>query len=180
MSGHRSSVRSAVLAAAGELVAERGLGLTMSEIAERAGIGRATLYRHFRDVDAVLLAWHEHQVAGHLQHLTGVRDGVTGSAGQRLEAVLVAYAELSAHGPGGAAAGRLHRGQHMEPARASLHDFITELVVEAVRAGQVRSDVPAEELAIFLLGALSSTRSIDPAASRRLVTVAMDGVRALT
>ncbi|HEX5902785.1 MAG TPA: helix-turn-helix domain-containing protein, partial [Actinomycetota bacterium] len=45
---HRREVRSAVLDAAADLVAERGLrSVTMSEIAHRSGIGRATLYKYF-------------------------------------------------------------------------------------------------------------------------------------
>ena len=38
----------------------------MSQIAEQTGIGRATLYKYFPDVEAILLAWHERQVTGHL------------------------------------------------------------------------------------------------------------------
>lgn len=42
------------------LVAERGLrSVTMSEIAQRVGIGRATVYKYFSDVESILLAWHE-------------------------------------------------------------------------------------------------------------------------
>lgn len=33
--------------------------MTMSRIAEEIGIGRATLYKYFPDVEAILLAWHE-------------------------------------------------------------------------------------------------------------------------
>jgi len=64
---HRRAVRDTTLDAAAALVAEHGLAsVTMSEIAERTGIGRATLYRYFPDVEAILLAWHERQVSSHL------------------------------------------------------------------------------------------------------------------
>ena len=46
---HRREVRHAILHATGALVAEHGLlSVTMSQIAEQAGIGRATLYKYFR------------------------------------------------------------------------------------------------------------------------------------
>ena len=61
--------------------------VTMSQIALEAGVGRATLYKYFPDVDAVLVAWHERQVDAHLKELAAVRDG-TGAAGDRLRAVL--------------------------------------------------------------------------------------------
>src|SRR5450631_3629775 len=87
---HRREVRGAVLEAAAALVAEHGLrAVTMSEIAEKAGIGRATLYKYFPDVDAIMLAWHQAQITSHLQHLAEVRDRV-GDPGRRLEAVLEA------------------------------------------------------------------------------------------
>ena len=45
------------------LVAQHGLhAVTMSRIAEEAGIGRATLYKYFKDVEAILFAWHDRQV----------------------------------------------------------------------------------------------------------------------
>ena len=88
---HRRAVRDATLDTTAALVAEHGLAsVTMSQIAEQTGIGRATLYKYFPDVEAILVAWHERQVAEHLQHLAVVRDQA-GHAGERLEAVLEAY-----------------------------------------------------------------------------------------
>ncbi|HWM74521.1 MAG TPA: helix-turn-helix domain-containing protein [Nocardioides sp.] len=45
-----------LLAAARELIAERGAGVPLEEIAKRAGVGIATLYRRFPDRDALLRA----------------------------------------------------------------------------------------------------------------------------
>lgn len=39
-----------------------------------SGIGRATLYKYFPDVEAVFVAWHERQVAQHLEQLAKARD----------------------------------------------------------------------------------------------------------
>src|SRR5215207_197927 len=53
---HRAAVREAILDTAMVLVAEQGLrSVTMSQIAEKTGIGRATLYKYFSDVEAILL-----------------------------------------------------------------------------------------------------------------------------
>ena len=177
MSGHRRAVRDAVLDATADLVAEHGLTLTMSDIAGRAGIGRATLYRHFADVDAVLTAWHERQIAEHLQQLAQVRDRAGGPA-DRLAAVLAAYAGLSRHRHGGEPAARLHRGEHMTGTRARLHTFLADLIAEAARAGAVRADVPAAELADYALGALSAAAgAASEAAVHRLVAVTLAGLR---
>jgi AcrR family transcriptional regulator len=48
--------REALLCAARELFVERGLTVSFDDIAQRAAVGRATLYRHFADRDALLEA----------------------------------------------------------------------------------------------------------------------------
>ncbi len=54
---HREAVRAATLDAAAVLIAAHGLAsVTMSAIAAATGIGRATLYKYFPDVGAILLA----------------------------------------------------------------------------------------------------------------------------
>src|SRR5258706_6030454 len=89
---HRHTVREAILDTTWTLVTERGLtSVTMSQIAEQAGIGRATLYKYFPDVETILAAWHQRHVASHLEHLTALRRQ-PGDAGQRPRAVLDAYA----------------------------------------------------------------------------------------
>jgi len=54
---HRRAVRDATLDTTAALVAERGLAsVPMSQIAAETGIGRATLYKYFPDVEAILAA----------------------------------------------------------------------------------------------------------------------------
>ena len=52
-----------LLTAARDVVAERGAGVPLEEVAQRAGVGIATLYRHFptRDalLDAIMASWVE-------------------------------------------------------------------------------------------------------------------------
>lgn len=47
--------REKLLDAAGEVFAHRGADAPLALIAERAGVGKGTLYRHFADRDAVIL-----------------------------------------------------------------------------------------------------------------------------
>jgi AcrR family transcriptional regulator len=55
---HRARQRRQIMTVALELVSERGLaGVSMSALAQRAGISRATLYHYFPDLEQVLLAW---------------------------------------------------------------------------------------------------------------------------
>lgn len=178
---HRDAVREATINATAALVAEHGLtGVTMSQIAKETGIGRATLYKYFPDVASILTAWHERQVDDHLRQLVRVRDEAAGPF-PRLEAVLTAYAAGIAHGSGhdDEAAGLLHRGDHVAAAHERLRAFVRELAADAAAAGDVRRDVPPEELAGYCLHALGAAAGLsDPAALHRLVAITLAGMRA--
>jgi AcrR family transcriptional regulator len=178
---HRREVRDAILDTTAAVVAERGLlGATMSQIAEETGIGRATLYKYFPDVEAILLAWHDRQVAAHLTYLSEIRDQGA-AAGERLEAVLEAYALLSRPSRGhqdARFAELLHRDDRMGQAERQVHDMLRDLLAAATRDGEIRDDVPPDELAsycVHALGGAGNQRS--KAAVRRLVSVTLAGLR---
>ncbi len=176
---HRRAVRDATLDAAASLVAELGLrAVTMSQIAERTGIGRATLYKYFPDVEAILAAWHERQVAGHMQQLTAIAEGV-GDARSRLATVLEAYALISfEHHHGSDTAALLHRGEHVARAQQQLQYFVRDLLAEGAETGDLRDDVTPDELATYCLHALAAASSLpSKAAVRRLVAVTLTGLR---
>jgi AcrR family transcriptional regulator len=175
---HRREVRDATLDTTAALVAKHGLrSVTMSQIAEKTGIGRATLYKYFSDVEAILVAWHERQVIGHLEYLAEIRDQA-GDAGERLEAVLEAYALISHEYHGTELAALLHRGEHVARAQKQLSNLIRDLLSEAAETGDVRDDVAPDELASYCLHALAAASTLpSKAAVRRLVTVILAGLR---
>ncbi|MGH4014214.1 MAG: TetR/AcrR family transcriptional regulator [Pseudonocardiaceae bacterium] len=180
---HRREVREAILDTTAALMTEHGLlSVTMSQIAKKTGIGRATLYKYFPDVEAILLSWHERQITGHLEQLAELRDQA-GDAGQRLQAVLGAYAlisheRFSHEHPGPELAALLHRGVHVTRAQQHVHDLIEDLLAEAAQAGQIRDDVAPDELASYCLHALNAAGSLpSQAAVRRLVTLNLDALR---
>lgn len=178
---HRRAVRDATLDTTAALVAEHGLrSVTMSRIAEQTGIGRATLYKYFPDVEAILLAWHERQIQAHLEQLAEIRDHA-GDTDQQLEAVLLAYALIThdshAHHDTELAA-LLHRDEHLVPAQRQLHEMIRDLLAQGARTGNLRDDVAPGELASYCLHALAAAGSMpSKAAIRRLVTVTLTGLR---
>jgi AcrR family transcriptional regulator len=179
---HRREVRDAIMDATAALVAEHGLlSVTMSQIAEQTGIGRATLYNYFPDVEAILSAWHQRHISAHLEQLAKARDDAASPAG-RLEAVLEAYAFISnesARHRGSDLAALLHRDAQLADAEERLHGMIGELIDEAASDGVVRDDVPHDELASYCLSALTAARSLpSEAAVRRLVRVTLAGLKA--
>ncbi|MFD8035426.1 TetR/AcrR family transcriptional regulator [Streptomyces sp. NPDC059717] len=177
---HRRAVRDAVLETTAELVATQGLrGVTMSRIAEESGIGRATLYKYFPDVESILEAWHQRQIADHLSELAALSESA-GTTGERLEVVLEAYAfiQQQRHGHGGELSALLHRGGHVAHAEQHLRDFLRDLLNEGVEAGEIRSDVSPDELVGYCLHALAGAGGLtSKAAAKRLVTVTLAGLR---
>ncbi|MGH3775643.1 MAG: TetR/AcrR family transcriptional regulator [Pseudonocardiaceae bacterium] len=183
---HRRAVRDATLDATAALVAKHGLAsVTMSQIAEQTGIGRATLYKYFPDVEAILGAWHERQIAGHLEQLAEARDQA-GDAGERLERVLQAYALIhqqrvqhhrnEPHGTQLVAL--LHPDEHVARAQQHLLDMFRDLLTEAAQTGDIRDDVAPDELASYCLHALTAASNLpSTAAAHRLVTVTLAGLR---
>ncbi|MFD5325188.1 TetR/AcrR family transcriptional regulator [Streptomyces sp. NPDC127092] len=182
---HRSAVRDATLDATAALVAEHGLmSVTMSRIAQETGIGRATLYKYFPDVESILVAWHERQVGHHLEQLEAARDRTT-DPDRRLHVVLETYALMSHerhrhHGHHGAAmTALLHQGPVITQAHERLLELVRDLVAEGAASGALRSDVAPGELAAYCLHALGAAAGLpSKAAVRRLVTVTLAGLSA--
>ena len=177
---HRHEVREAILAAVDQLVDERGLlSVTMTQIADVAGIGRATLYKYFPDVEHVLSAWHLRLVDRHLAKLTALRDG-PGTPGERLRSVLSVWVQVVGrrNHPDARAASALHRDDHVRHAERRLHDLVVGLIEEAVAAGSVRSDVPASELAAYCLHALGASAELDTPGRDRLLDLVWASLRA--
>jgi AcrR family transcriptional regulator len=175
---HRREVRDAILDTTAALATEHGpLSVTMSQIAEETGVGRATLYKYFPDVESILLAWHERQVTSHLGQLAelGHRDG---DPDQRLQAVLEAYAMIRHQYHGAELAAFVHHGDHLTRAHDHLAGFVRDLLKEAAESGTVREDVTPDELANYCLHAITAASSLpSKAAVRRLVQVILAGLR---
>jgi AcrR family transcriptional regulator len=178
---HRHAVREAILDTTWKLATEHGvLSVTMSQIAEQAGIGRATLYKYFPDVEAILVAYHDRHVTGHLEHLAELR-ARPGDSGQRLEAALLQYARIcyhrGRHGTNELVA-LLHRDEHVTAAQRQLGDLFQDLLTGAAAAGSVRTDIASAELAKYCLHALSAAGELTSEdAIGRLVTLTLAGLR---
>lgn len=171
---HKAAVHDAVLDAAASLIADQGLGaVNMAAIARTSGIGRATLYKYFSDIDEILSAWHERQVTKHLELLAAISEKAA-QPRARLAAVMRAYAELSS---GHADETRLHFAGHVQQAKHHMRGFLENLIVQAQQLGDVRPDVPAAELAVYVMAALDGAGTLPThAAVGRLVDVTLRGL----
>ena len=92
LEGHREAVRQAAMQAALEIASEAGFQkVSMSSVATRTGITRATLYKYFPDVESIFVEWHRRTLEHHVSHVERIAGG-DGSATARLRAVLEFFA----------------------------------------------------------------------------------------
>lgn len=174
---HRHDVREAILDKAAALIQARGLpAVTMSQIAKDVGIGRATLYKYFNSVEEVIVAWHERQVTEHLEQLTGaIEREQTGL--ERLSTLIGAHARaLHHHHDPALVLIDPHFPDAVNDALTAAQDRIRHLLVtvltEGASTGVLRTDVPPEELANFVLHSLGAAADLPPAdAVDRLVNM---------
>ncbi|MBL8965634.1 MAG: TetR/AcrR family transcriptional regulator, partial [Spirochaetaceae bacterium] len=86
--------RARILEAAGRLFAERGYyEVGVGDIAEAAGMGRASIYYHFEDKERIARALYDSIAA----RIYDAADGVAGEAGDLLLRTLVLYILLFRH-----------------------------------------------------------------------------------
>ncbi len=143
----------AILGAALEILAEQGWrGFTMHGIADRAGVGKAAIYRRWKSREAVLTA----AVQGMVSEI-GLPDSgsIRGDLLELMQRAVALYRGAS---------GRLMPGlvsamaQHEEVATAVREAFLAprraalrEVVERGVKRGELRSDID-RELALDFLG----------------------------
>src|SRR5215218_6018404 len=147
---HRRQVHEAILDATAALIAERGpTSVAMSTIADRVGIGRATLYKYFPDVESILLAWHARDFGDRLAQLTDLTEDDSATLEDVVDFVRRHRARHDARGTGdivGTVAHAIagHRGAIPDAVERQITTALASLVGRLARQGQVRSDLPVE------------------------------------
>ncbi|GIL30853.1 TetR/AcrR family transcriptional regulator [Actinocatenispora comari] len=150
--------RRAVLAAARELLTDRGLpGLSVDDIASHAGVSKATIYRWWPTKAAVLMDAFTDAVEDRMTFPTG--DDPLGRLREQLGRVARLMNEPAARRPFVAL---VAASQHDPELAAALRDrFVAgrraaarELVIEAVRAGQLAAGTDPDTVLDMLYGAL--------------------------
>lgn len=173
--------RQLILAAGRELFAERGLGVTLDDIAERAGVGVGTVYRRFPDrdalVDALFTAKIEKVVAladealTHEDPLEGLASFLRGHMlSQQADRAYAAVIMSDAHGRNAVAC-----------AKEQLQPIVGRLVERCHAAGQLRADLDVSDvpMIILMLGTVvDATRDLAPDVWERYFTILLDGIRA--
>jgi AcrR family transcriptional regulator len=172
--------RSLLLAAARELFAERGLEVTMDQIAARAGVGVGTVYRRFGSRDEIIEALFEdrmEQVAALAESALRDDDAWAGLSGflERLIEMQAADRGLKE-----LLVSHVHHCQRVGAARERVIPIIERLVHRARESGQLRADASDTDIApiIVMLGAVADfSQDVQPDLWRRYLAIVLDGLR---
>jgi AcrR family transcriptional regulator len=147
--------RRLVLEAAAQAFAEEGLGVGMAEIARRAGVGNATVFRRFPSKDALYEAIVDEKI-GELvaaASLAAELDDPWESLVQYLET----SAALQARDRGFFQATEQHLLEHPELLRRHrvVLDVVDPLVLRAQQAGALRDDITTLDVLGLVKGAVA-------------------------
>jgi AcrR family transcriptional regulator len=173
--------RQRILLAARAAFAERGLEVTLDEIAQRAGVGVGTVYRRYSNKDELIDELYEDivaEIAAVAEAELAQDDPWKGLAGflEQSLAMQASNRALKEIMPGGSNRGR----ERVARARERVAPLASELFERAKQSGRLRPDVTESDIATIhmMLGAvIDSTRTTEPDAWRRYLGIVLDGLR---
>ena len=167
-----------LLQTAKAVFATTGIDASMREIAEKAGVGVGTIYRHFPQRADLVAAVFRHEVDACADAAAVL--AAEHPPGEALDRWMQCYVDFIVAKRGLAAA--LHSGaaafetlpayfdERLEPA-------LQELLNGAIGAGELRADAEPRDLLHAAASLCMPSSDGDPAAARRLVALLIDGLR---
>ncbi|MFL5997006.1 MAG: TetR/AcrR family transcriptional regulator [Streptomyces sp.] len=174
--------RELLVAAAHEVFTEQGLEAPLDVIARRAGVGNATLYRHFPSRAALVDAVFRDPLAGTMaagEQARAATDPWEGLVGY-VEAVFAVLA--TDRGTNDLMTTHLEGVESLQAVHAHNRATMELLLRRGRDDGSVRADVTTEDV-LFALAALgravpSLATAVGPEAWRRPLALLLDGLRA--
>jgi len=168
----------ALLEAALAVFATSGVDAPVREIAEKAGVGVGTLYRHFPQRADLVAAVFRHEIDACADAAPIL--AAEHAPGEALARWIQRYVAFIATKRGLATA--LHSGN---PAFDSLPAYFEKRLLPALRtlldtavaAGEVRADVDADDLINTISNLSRQSHDDDPDRARRMVAIFIDGLR---
>jgi len=172
--------RQRILAAAAEVLSERGLGATLDEVARAAGVGVGTVYRRFPDKDSLI----EELFRDRIDALAAVAEEALAEPDPW--AALVSCFEFTVSAMAGNAGLRQllmfasHGKDGVCYARDRMRPIVTKLVERAQASGDLRPDFDPTDMKLiaFMLASVAEyAATTRPDVWRRYLAMFVDGLR---
>ena len=178
--GSVPSTEDRIVHASLSLISEYGLGgVTMSQVADAAGVARQTLYNHYGDVDSIVAA----TIERHNRESIDLLDTsllVAESPRDRLEQLVRHFASIGAHA---------HHSTNLSDAlaaelRASLGDYrkaveehIAAIIEEGQQSGDFRPDLSPDIDTVLVRSILDGIRDLASRSPDQVAQIATAGTR---
>ena len=172
-------VATAIVEAAAEVFAARADGGSLHEVAELAGVGRATLYRYFANREALLAELADVAAAKVADRLGSARiDG--GAVEEGLRRAVAAFVDV---GPYFVVLAREGVRSSPERLEATIKKPLRGLFERGEKTGSIRSDIPAALLSELLVAQVVVALSARPELGREdavatVTSMFLEGARA--
>lgn len=167
----------ALLAAADELFTANGPGIALDDVARRAGVGNATLYRHFPDRRDLLVAVCVNEVKALCalgEQLVAEPD--TGQAFTRWLRAYITHVSAR-HGLAAAfASGRRDDSEFVAACQAEVEAIGTSLLRRAQDGGAVRIDIALRDIITLVNAIAMVTETTDQREADRMLTIVVAGI----
>jgi AcrR family transcriptional regulator len=173
--------RQRILEAASELFAQRGLDVTLDQVAARAGVGVGTVYRRFPDKEELIDALFEDRIADIARFAQEALDDPDPWRG------FVGFMERSCdrhttnRGLQQVVFSTAHGQERVAHAREQIAPLVGRMIERAQAAGQLRGDLAPTDVPMlqFMVGAAALyAGDVGPELWRRMFTIVVDGLRA--
>ncbi|WP_202977502.1 TetR/AcrR family transcriptional regulator [Streptomyces sp. E5N91] len=167
--------------AAAEAFAEEGTNVSIAHIAERAGIAKGTVFRHYatkEDLVAAIVCQSIDALVETGERLEGITD-----AGKALRDFMTEVIEVQARDRAfcEVATGIAHDQPAIRAGTERLHAIADALTDRARRQGAIRADITGQDVMLLVSGIYQTAaplRSSHPQLWRRYLSLTFDGMQA--
>jgi AcrR family transcriptional regulator len=164
------------------LIGRHGLGaVTMSQVADHAGVARQTLYNHYDDVDSIVAIAVDRHHNESIALLTSALS-VAQTPYSKIEQMARHFAMVGAHaghaldfGSGTSTEVR----QALDKYRNTLGETIRNIIHEGQQTGDFRPDLAPETDAVLIRSMLDGIHELAASTPEQAAAIAVDGARTL-
>lgn len=172
--------RQTIIATARQVYGQRGLDAPIDEIARQAGVGNATVYRHFPsrcELVAAVFADVLRRITDAAQEALAEPDPWTGFA---THVRFLCHLQATDRGLADLLTTEVTGAPELEQLRSSAYQSTVRLAERAKAAQALRADFVPEDLVVLLManaGLVHRTTTAAPTAWKRFVDLCLDGLR---
>ena len=172
--------RTRIVEAAQAAFAEQGLDVSLEAVAERAGVGIATLYRRFPTRDDLIAACFENRIAEYARAAEEALEADDAWSGFARYIERICEMQAVDRGLKDVLTRAFPNARTLEAHRRHGYDLLVRLIRRAQDQGTLRPDAVPEDVVLLMMangGVIQGTGTAAPEAWRRFVGLMLDGLR---